>query len=529
MPLILALLLVAIGSLPYGYGYASAGSDETFMDFIGRGTPGANSYLAFARQVAEGHNRVTNLYTPDAPSNAYFNAEWWFMGAAARATGLSLVALFHIGRALSVVAFALAAYYLCAVYLPTAAARRAGLALICLGAGFGWVVLAANAALGLHFSVPLDAKGVTLFGYCMNKPHFIRAAFFAAMQYAWLIRGDQTGRIRYFAASGLAAAGHSLIRPYQIPEACLVLALYLAARVLYGRTAFRPAAVRVVVAGLCHAPAIAWHAWIFLENPLGLRGMNAWDPIFLLPQVLWLGLPFVAILLHLAFNVLRGTAWKPDHSIPVLWLAAALLLLHAHPYFRFGVESYFPWVFAPPLLFLRHTGPALAAGLERWGIAPARHRIAAMAVAALAVFPTNAYVYATFFTELHDPLEPWRYYITHGTLDGIAWLREHAPDAPVVLASNATSPFIPRLADLRVATGQDVLTAHYPQMAGHVGRFYQTPGDDAFKQWFCREYHVAYVFLGPEERAPNAMNPADHPWLERVYAAGDVEVYRVVL
>lgn len=527
-PLLLVLFFAIVGSVPYGYGYATAGADEQFMGFIGRGTPGANSYLAFARQTAEGHTRVSNLYTTDAPARAYFNPEWWIMGAAARTTGLSLITLFHTGRVLSVLAFVLAAYYLCAVFLPGVATRRVALTLICFGAGFGWVLAAANAALGTHLPLPLDAQGVTLFGYCMNKPHFIRAACFAALQYAWLIRGDQTGRPGFFAASGLAAAGHSLIRPYHIPEACLVLVLYFLVRVYRDRSDVGRSAQHVLVAGLCHAPAIAWHAWLFWKNPLGLGPMVAWQPVLLGSQVLWLGLPFAAILAHLVYTTLRGQRWTPEFSIPVLWLVAAMLLLQAHPWFPFGTESYFAWVLVPPLLLLRHTWPAIARQFTHRGIDLGRRRVAVALVAVVAIFPSNGLVYAHFFTQLQHPPEPWRYYLSRDVIDGVAWLEQHAPEEAVVLASHATSQFVPRLADLRVVTGQDVLTRDYPQMNAHVARFFQSPGDDGFKRWFCQEQRVAYVIVGPDERALGPWEPTAHTWLHLVFETGGVTIFQVI-
>ena len=149
--------------------------------------------------------------------------------------------------------------------------------------------------------------------------------------------------------------------------------------------------------------------------------MDAWQPVLLLSLVGWFGLPLAAILVHLAALALRGKKWTPDLSVPVLWIAAAALLLHAHPWFPWGVESYFPWVFAPPLLFIRHTWPVVAA----W-FGPTRRRLA-LAMIACAILPSNALVYTHFFTTLHDPPAPWRYFLPNDTRDAIAWLAENAP------------------------------------------------------------------------------------------------------
>jgi len=521
-PLFLTLFFVVAGSFPYVYGYHAANPDEVFMGFVGRGTPGANSYLAFARQVEEGNTLTTNLYNPHGPSRAYFNPEWWLMGAAARMSGLPLLFWFHAGRVLSVLAFLSAAYYLCATFLDSPGKRRAALALIAFGAGFGWLFTLVNAMTGVDLDITNDARGVTIFGYLMNKPHFIRAGAFAALQYAWFIRGDATSRTRYFFLSGLAASGHSLIRPYHIPEACLVLALYFAVRTWRDRDRVGAHFTNVAAAALGHAPAIAWQVWVYLANPLGLAGMDAWQPFSLLALIGWFGLPLAAILIHLLLNAVSGRLVNPELSLPVLWLAAATLLLQAHPWFPWGVESYFPWVFAPPLLFLRYTWPKILA----WGgTAPRRQLIYAVLV--IAVAPTNSLVYAKFFATLHQPEGMWQYYLSQDTLDAIAWLRENAPEESVVLASHDTSQFIPRLANLRAVTGQDALTPNYRAVNGQVLRFYQGSGDDGFKQWLCRQQGVRYVFSGTSEGAFGIVDFGAYPWLVQVYAQGSVTIFAV--
>jgi hypothetical protein len=526
-PLALAIAFTVFGSLPYLYAMRAEGPAETFMGFVGRGTPGANSYFAFSRQVAEGSNLTTNLYSPHAPSRAYFNPEWWVIGAAARTTGLSLTSLFHVERVLAAFAFLLAAYYLCAVVLATVRYRRLALALIAFGGGFGWIIEALNAAIHGNLIVPVDTQGVTLFAYLVNKPHFIRAGACAALQYAWLIRGAESGRWGFFCAAGLAASAHSLIRPYQIPEACLVLLLYVVVRSLRNPCAIRQVMLQAGCAFLGHVPAIAWHAWILLDNPLGLGPMQAWQPMFLLTQMLWLGLSFCAVLVYAGFRCIRGR-WRSELSIPVLWLAGAMLLLQAHPWFPWGVESYFPWVLAPPLLFVKHIVPPAANWLTT------RHRTRflrplTLALLMVLVLPGNALNYARFFTTLHDPVPPWRYYLPNDLLNGLNWLEKNAAPESVILASHDTSQFVPRLANLRVVSGQDVLTDHYREANASVLRFFLTPGDDAFKEGLCREQRVSYIVVGPFERTFAALNPDDHPWMHPVFREGDVAIYRVEL
>lgn len=527
-PLALALVIAVLGTFPYIAGYRAAPPDEVFMDFVGRDIAGANSYFAFARQAAEGRTGLTNLYTPGAPSRAYYNPEWWLMGALSRWTGLSLVALFHIDRVVTVFAFSLAVYYLAAVFLHGRRERRAALLLIACGSGFGWLVWLLNRVAGTELPLPWDIQGVSPFAYLMNKPHFMRAGVCAALGAAWFIRGVQTDRLGCFCAAGVAAAAHSIVRPYHIPESLLFLGLFVLAQAQRGIPV--PRALRQALAcALCHLPVIIWYVWLWWSNPLGLEGFHAWQPALFLAQIFWYGLPFAALLLHLAVVVASsGGEGKPEFSVPVLWLAAAFLLVQASPWFPWGVESYFAWILAPPLLFIKHTWPALSAWIERRS-RPARLRRFAMAAIALAVLPSSLFAYADFFHDLRHPDPRERYYLPRDLLNAMEWLGEQDALEPVVLAGLEISAFLPRIANLRVVSGQDALSAHYYMRNDWVARFFMSAGDDGFKQWLCREQRVAWVLWGPFEQHGSYMNPGDHPWLQPAYTSGPVTVYRVLL
>jgi len=526
LPLLLALLFVIAGTFPYLYAQHITPPGEHFMGFVGRDTAGSNSYFAFARQAAEGRFFMTNLYTPHSPSDAYANPEWWAMGTAARWTGLSLEAIFHGSRILTVLAFLLAIYYLCAVSLDQLSHRRAAFLLIACGSGLGWIVWLANRFGGFGLQLPWDIVGVSPSAYLVNKPHFMLGGVFAALNYAWFIRGDQTGRLGFFCAAGFAAAAHSLVRPYHIPESVLFLVLYVLVRGHGG--AYKRPAIQALACGLCHAPAIVWHAWILLDNTLGLQGFHAWQPSLLLAQIFWYGLPFAAILVHLAITVLRGRAWQPVFSVPVLWMIAAMLLLQASPWFPWSVESYFAWILAPPVLFLRHTWPAIAAWLVKWPD-PGRARRVAIATIAALVLPSSLFAYADFFRDLYRPDYRERYYVHHDFLKAADWLRNNTEGEPVVLASLESSQFLPRIANLRVVSGQDALSPNYPMMNDWVFRFYISAGDDGFKRWLCDQQSVSYVLVGPFERDYMAMRPGDHPWMVPVFESGGAAVYRVKL
>ncbi len=538
-PLALAVAFVVLGSAPYVYGYWTAPEGTEFMGFVGRGTPGANGYLMLARQVADGGHLMQNQYTPAPTPYTYFNLEWWLFGQCARVSGLSLMGVFHVWRVLTVLAYFAALYWFAGLCLPTRGMRRYAVLLVTIGTGFGWIVWGVNRFLGLDLPLPADLGGVCVPGYLVSKPHFMRAAVFALLKYGLLLRGEQTGKARYFALSGVAALGHSAIRPYHLPETYLVYALLpLLLCWKDGRLDLRRLG-RYALAGLVLLPAVAYYAWMAWENTLGMAGWQR-DSLFLLQLALWLGWPFVVLCVYF---LLRGFAPERVRAAGVpalllgLWLLIAWLLLNTSPYFSAGQElAFFALTTVPPIAVL--LGPwreargwlaGRAPGLAAWLEAPGRARLLAAALL-LAAMPGTIYVYANFFRDLHRerPGSIWRYYLDDSVAGAVQWLGVQGHEtAPVLLASPATAQFVPRLADVRVVCGHDMLSPYFAQERGYVERFYRDTADVGYKRWLAERCRVDYVLVGPEERALGAFDAPAIPWLEPVFTQDDVTLYAV--
>lgn len=526
-PLGLAASVFALGSLPYLYGYWTCGEDEVFMGFVGRGTNAASSYFAFSRQVVEGHTLMTNLYTPEPCPRIYFHPEWWFIGWFARTTGLSLTTVFHIERGTAVLAFFAAIYYLLAAVFVQRSERRAVTLLVVFGAGLGWVVYGTNFTFGATLDWPLDLKGVTIFGYLINKPHFIRAGIFAALFAGFFIRGVCADRSRYFILAGLAGTAHGIMRPFHIADTLLFLLAYPFLFSIHQRALDGRACRNSALALGFFLPTIAWYTYIGLTNPLGLSPAAFRQAELLLRNVLWLGLPLAAILIHVSLRGLDSMTNAPKESILIgIWLAVSMAVINAFPYYKWAHESFFPFVLAPPILFARHTWPVLCQTAAR--VCSSRlTKPALVAFVVIAVIPSNVFVYAKFFYDLHHPDPPWQYYLPKPVLESIGWLQDNAPAESVILASHDTTQFIPRFADLKVVTGQDVMTVNYAWNNENVSRFFASSGDDGFKRWLCTLWGVDYILYGPAERHPNGCHPEDYPWMTPVFDSGDAKVYRV--
>ncbi len=529
-PSVLGLVIIAVGSLPYLYGYATAPPGQRFMGFVGRGTPGANGYLMLARQARDGAHLMENKVTPEPLPRTYFNLEWWLFGKASRWTGLSLMAVFHVGRALTVLGFCLAVYYLAALCLGSVFERRLAVLLICLGSGFGWILWCANHGLGLWLIPSRDLNGVSVPGYLINKPHFIRAGIFAALKYAFLLAGARSGKRRYFVLSGLSALAHSSIRPYHIPETYLVYALFPVllnwreGRWSWGR--FK----NYALAGAVHLPAVAFFGYLAVAQTLGMSGWER-KPGFLIEYVLWLGWPFLLFCVALPWY-LRVREAHDATLLLTLWIVLAWLICNAYPYWGAGQEAaFYSFHIVPPILAV--------AGPLRWArewlekrrghplVLPPLGSAAVAAVLVVVSMPSTALVYAEMSSRLHTGHREWTYHLSEDTYQALCWLEEHGEPNTVVLASHDTSQFVPRIARNKVVTGHDMLTANYRQKNEWVRRFYGEANDGAFKRDLVARYAIRYVVYGPRERALGMADPAGLPWLRCVFRQGEAAVYEV--
>jgi hypothetical protein len=525
-PILLSIAFIVLGSFPYWYGYATAAEDEVFMGFVGRGTPGAQGYLMLARQVMDDGHLMENKMTPEPLPDTYFNLEYWLFGKFAKHTGLGLLGTFHAWRAMTVIGYLCAVYFLAALCLPSLFQRRIALLLIACGSGLGWMIWTVNTFTPLQLDPSLDLKGVAIPGYLVNKPHFIRGGLFAVLQYACLILGERSGKRRYFVYCGLAALAHSIIRPYHLPETYLILALFpilLCAR--EGRIDYRRLG-NYFTAGLVLFPVVLYYGWMAYENTLGMAGWKR-QSLFLLQDFFWMGIPFVVVSAH--FACLGFSRWRSapvEYVLIALWLFTAWCLNQTFPYFTAGHElAFYAYTTVPPLLLFGVTIPTLGRLLPAslTEAVATRRRLAAAALL-LATLPTSVYVYANFFTDLHQDT-PWTHYLKKDVHASLSWLEENTSPDSVILASHDTSQFVPVLADRKVVSGHDMLTAWYEQKNGEVQRFFATPDDLDFKREMITRYRITHIIEGPDERALGQANLSALPFLNPIHHQGNTTIY----
>jgi len=544
-PLALAAALALIGSLPYLYGYAIETPDSRFMGFVGRGVFGHNGYLMLARQAQSGLHLMENLLAPEPLPRVFFNLEWWLFGKTARWTGLSLVGTFHVYRVATTIIFALSVMYLLRQCLVGEFKQRFALAIIMLGSGFGWAVLAASRVAtavspaarqlaqdmsytgvtfkNVLFPMPPDVAGISVPAYLVAQPHFILAAAFASLTAAFLIQAATSRQTRYYVLAGFAALAHMFIRPYSIPEIYLLFALFPALmawrdRRIGARTFAGPATAAAIP-----APMVVYYGWLAYVGALGGTG-PAWRPWSFVMHIGWLGLPYVLALAALP-SLTRFRKASPALLFMGLWLVLAFLIEQASLWYHGGQEAaWAAYIIAPTILAAG--GPfswAYSRLSPRWRT-PAFKRTAAILIVVLSM-PSFAVAYGRMFTDLQN--HPAPYYVSTDLYSALEWLERNADKHDTVLASFETGQLVPRIAGVKTFQGHYMINPNAAEKRDLADRFYAKPNDDAFKRNLVQKYGIRYVILGPLERHPGGFQPTQHQWLEPVFTQNKVQIFKV--
>lgn len=532
-PAMLALVIFAVGTLPYLYGYANTPPGMRYMGVTGRGSLHSIGYMMFARQARDGGTLFENKPTSEPLPRGYFHPEWWLYGKVARWTGLSFGGVGHLHRAAAVTLLIFSVYFLAALCLKTRFQRRLAVSIIVFGAGFGWVPWCLSRFLSLPLPPSRDILGVTIFGYLINKPHFMLAAASIVLTYAMLIKGQRTGQRRYYVLSGLFALINLFLRAFAIWELCIIFACYPLLLSLRERRFSWRHFGNHLLAGVMVLPAVAFYAWLLRSGVLGETRLET-PLVNFGTYLLWYGPPFVLLSLY-CVGPYHLAKLKPSSMLLGLWLAAAFLVAQLHPLIRNGEESsLFAFMMVPgilavggPLRQLCHAGlgALTRAGLPVQCARRRRFRIAAATAFVAFCGLSNPVVYARMFTAYHA--HPELYYVHEDTLAAMHWLEVHAAPEAVVLSGPVTSPLIPCYAGNKAFTGHDLLTIRRGEKDALANRFFQQRGEDEFKRDLVRDYHVQFVLRGPLEVSPGGMVPGEHPWLRPVFTQGGAAVYAI--
>jgi hypothetical protein len=527
-----SLVLAALTSLPYVVGMSASTPDRQFGGLV-YNVLDCNSYIAKMRQGARGEWLFTLPYTSEQHRGAFVYPFYLILGKLAALSGLSPVLVYHVARLASIPLLLVSVYAFLARITPWKAIRRIAFLLIAFSSGLGWLfALLGRSTFAGNLPIDFWVTEGYLFLLVYAMPHL---AFAAALLLCLLSVILDTWRWRtrgLLLASALLALLLTAILPFYAGVAYSVLgATWVVDSILHRHADMRRLQV-LIASGLPSLPLLAYQGYVFALDPF----FRVWaaQNTTLSPHILHYALGYLFLLPWAAANVISAIhRHKKLETLPVVWALIVPILVYLPVRFQrrfligfpiplslLAVPGFARYALLPLsrsriahslLRFHRYT----LSGLRRWTVA------AWIALAAtsnvLLVAGSCAGAWTQSPTMFHDRTE----------LDALDWLGIHTNPQDAVLCAFETGNYVPARAGNRVFLGHGPETVHSEQKKEMVARFFDAQTDDTWRQWLLREYGIAYVVIGPRERALGGFSARGISYLLPAYQNSEYHIYRV--
>ncbi len=523
---VFGLGLLVFTSLPYGYAYASAPAGWHFMGIMVN-VPDHVQYFSWLQQFTT-EWLARNTLTPEPNVPVFFNLLWLGLGRLSALTGLDYAAVFQGLRWVATAALLPVFYWFCAWYFESVPRRVGAFLVAVLGSGLGWMLVIIKYALGLaDVPAPLLVYIVepnTFLGI-LSTPHLIGAALYM-LCFVWLLRGEQTGQLRYAVGAGLLALFIGWQHTYDLILVWGIAGAYGALKwvrdgrfplflfksgLILGLLSCPPAFYSVALTSLDPV----WRAVLAQFDNAGVFTPWPWELLILL------GVPFgLALARAFQLNPLRLKAWDDRTLFIGAWFWANFALVYIPTDYQIKMLN--GWQLPIALLAVQFwvdtVWPRFQAAWparQRWGTQ------AALAVLVALVLPTNGYLWAWRFLDLSRHTYP--FYLQTADLAAMRWLATQAEPDSVVFGTLTLGQYVPALTGQRAYLAHWAQTVDYFTKVARVQTFFAPETPEADRRAILDEFGARYVLV----EAGNNFDAASTPWLTPVFAQDGVRVYQV--
>ena len=533
---VVIMVVLALTSLPYLFGYLSSPLDKQFMGLL-LDIPDHGQYLSWWRSFQSSF-LVSNKLTPEPNEPMFFNLLWWTLAQVSRWSGLGYALVYQTFRWIAAASFLCAVYRLIAQLLHDVRQRRTAFLLVALSSGLGWVLVVLKYTLTRgELLFPLDvyvAEGNS-FLCILGYPHFVLALTLITLIFEFIWRGWKEQRIGCMFSAGALAFLLGWTHTYDLLIIYGVLGTF-ALLVWVKRRAFPRLLFwgGVIVCALS-CPGAIYSVILTTVDPLWKEvlaqfanaGVYTPSPLHL---VVLFGFPLV-MAVATGIGLVRRRHWGDENLFVLGWFLAGAVLNYIPTDFQIHMLN--GWQIPMMILVAKGVHDFVAPAIARWrtGVRDSVSRSAdsvrrwVAAVFLLAVLPTNVYLWAWRFVDLarHD----YPYYLYREEVAVLEWLGDNAEPQEIVLSSLTVGQFIPAL------SGNTAFLAHWAQTVDffdkndRVARFFDAATPDAERVGTLQAFGVDYVLHGPAERELGSYDPATAPWLRQAFSTQQVSVYRV--
>jgi hypothetical protein len=526
-----ALVVLAITSLPYLYGYWSAPPDKQFMGIV-YNVPDHIQYFSWFREFSKA-DLAANKLTPEPNAPVFFNLLWWGMARIDGALGIGYAGMYQALRWVATILFLLLVYRMLSWFFADRLRRTTAFLLLLFGAGFGWVLIVMKyTVMKGELIWPLDvyvAEPNTFFSI-LGSPHFVAAALYMLV-FDLVLRGHAKDQLRYAVYAGLFA----LFMGWQHAYDLLIVYGVVGAYALLVWLRDRKLPMYLVWSGLIIGGISVWPAiysvlltsldplWEQVLAQFANAGVYT-PPLYRLPVLL--GLPFLlALFTAIRQNPfrLRGASNNDLFVRGWFWISFVLVYLPVD----YQIHMLNGWQVPIAILATQGIFAYIVPALARWlkpDKTPTR-RLAITAVTAIIFFSafTNIYLLGWRFLDLsrHD----YPFYLYRDEVAALRWLEANSTSEDVVLGALAVGQYVPAETDAHAFLAHWAQTVDYYGKEIAVARFFDVATPDSERLQIVADFDVDYIVQGPTEQAPGAFRLDDSPHFRQLFSSGEVGVY----
>lgn len=546
LALLVAIIVIILTTVPYGLAYLPTEDGRLFTDVV-MNPEDSQTYFAKIYQGYQGHFLYTIPFTPEAHNGAFVGVFYLWLGHAARLTGLSITAVWHLSRIIANLILFLTTFAFISQFFNDRFRRWTAYLLALFGSGFGWLLFIIGQPYWLdHFPVDFKQPGAHLFFTAFTFPHIILSTAFI-MTSIWILwqlgqwerveskcRENDTIRypIRLILLANLSNIALGIAYPFLLYIIMVTTALYWLYLVWQTRHGLWQKGFFLLSMFIIPAPLYIYYAYTLQTNPV----FKAWDAQAATPSPPWPHyIVAYGLMLLLGFIYWRKKPQqRQQFTILWIWIAAVALLLYA----PLGPQRRFVQGIQVPLSILA-TASFSQIFLPRWQQSKLFQRLLQnprYTQTGLYRFTTfiflafmslsNLYILASVSTSSLIQ-RPYPLFRPPDEIDATQWLRENGEESAVLIGDMQSGNYIAGHTSLHVMLGHWAETMDYEEKQGLVKQFYTATASDIWRRSLIDQYQIRYVWYGPREQRLGKFDPETAVYLHRLYANPTITIYTV--
>ncbi len=463
--LFIAALVFLEGSVPYWCAEYFAPKGYKFSGQI-MYAPDQNMYFSFITQAADGAFLLKNKLTSMPHQAVFLNLEFWLIGFLQRISGLSQNAIFHVWRFCGVVLMAIGFSMLVNMVLPSQRRRRVAIAVFFLTGGFGFIFAFLDALHLLSFNTLqwgiIDMRfGMLPLQQIITNPHFSFPHGLILIAYAFFLKGERSGLMKYYVYSGLFFNIIGLVRPYDIIPPIVIFPIYALAVNGGWRVHIKQWLVRMLPL-LMIVPVFLYNVWLFSLHPVfkywASQGHNSGS----LPSIHWHYMVYGVVGLLAIYKLFQsmGRPLGRTGKFMVLWFGVTFAFIQLGK-----VVPALGW--SPQIgVYLAAPLTLAACSIQFTGLAASwSFRRLILPVLVVIILVSNLAVVAYHCRKFVTHTNSMGFYTSIPEREAMLWLQQHDRSGAVVLADVPSSQRIARYTSHSVVAAHYSVTPRYEQRA----------------------------------------------------------------